>query len=223
MPSKTTVKARVSTRRSPASLRVSALSAEQVPLLDTAELAVPARPVHPSDAQRAFAALEGSLAQIAKPIGASRSSVDEWRKGASVPEDRYRRAIATHYGIPYAAWGDGGEPDAELDEADDGRSGDPLDEYRRAIRYVRRQLKSGALTARERAQLNDSYLRSVEKMLKLEQARAMLEDRTIREHVKWKRLKAEIIAALLPHPAAARDVEAAISRVLSDETDETAD
>src|SRR5512140_656430 len=90
---------------------------EPVSILSIDEL--PAATVRPSEAQRMFAALPGSLAQIAKPIDATRQSVDQWRKGACVPEDRYRRAIASHYGIPFGAWGlDEPEPDLD-DELDD--------------------------------------------------------------------------------------------------------
>jgi transcriptional regulator with XRE-family HTH domain len=185
------------------------------------------RPLRPSEAQRMFAALPGSLATIGKPLGATKQSVDQWRKGACVPEDRFRRAIASHYGIPFNAWGLD-EPDEQADDdTDDDELGeltaDPLDEYRRLIKIVRKQLARGALTARERAQLTDSYTRTLGQMSRLEREREMLEARTIRDHAKWKVLKNAIITALLPHPAAARDVEAAITRVLSDESDDAAD
>jgi hypothetical protein len=47
----------------------------------------------------------------------------------------------------------------------------------------------------------------------------MVEPRTIKEHVEWRRLKRLIIDALLPHPAASKAVEAAILRVLGEDAD----
>jgi hypothetical protein len=183
----------------------------------------PVRVLRPSEAQRMFAALPGSLATIGKPIGASKQSVDQWRRGACVPEDRFRRAIASHYGIPFNAWGldDGDDDESEIDDDEiEAEVADPLDEYRRLIKLVRKQLARGALTARERAQLTDSYTRTLAAMTRLEREREMLEARTIREHAKWKALKNAIITALLRHPEAARDVEGVITRILSDESDD---
>lgn len=168
----------------------------------------------------------GSLAQIGKAVGATKQSIAQWRDGLYVPDDRYRRALASHFGIPFSAWGagepEGDEPDdeLELDTADDedlDGTASALRDYERLIKLLRTQLGKGKLTPRERAQLTDAFSRALTQKTKLERDREMLEDRTIREHPKWQRLKKAIIEALLPHPAAARDVEAVVQRLLGEE------
>lgn len=170
--------------------------------------------------------IPGSLATIGKAVGATKQSIAQWRDGVYVPDDRYRRALASHYGIPFSAWGVDEPPDEpeEEEEADDeveGAEHSAMRDYERLIRLLRTQLKSVKLTPRERAQLTDAFSRALAQKTRLERDREMLEDRTIRDHPKWQRLKQAIITALLPHPAAARDVEAVITRLLGEE--ETAD
>jgi hypothetical protein len=89
-----------------------------------------------------------------------------------------------------------------------------LDDYNALLGQLRKQLARANLPSRERIQISDAFSRALAHKERLERSREMLESRTIKDHPRWKELKAAIISALLEHPAAARDVEAAITRVL---------
>lgn len=174
-----------------------------------------------TEGQRLLQLVTGSLQQIGESIGATKQAVALWRDGARVPEERWRRKLHAAFDIPPDAWGrvpGEAEPEPEP-EPDDGREPSALDDVARLLKILREQLRKPTLLARERAQLADAFARALAQKERLERAREMLEDRVIRDHPKWQRLKAVIIEALIPHPLAARDVEAAIARVLADEED----
>jgi transcriptional regulator with XRE-family HTH domain len=232
---KSSPKARVSSARASTSRASSAEPDLEADELDDEELddepapapeplRAPAKPIR-SEGQRMLLDVPGSLSQIGKAVGASKQSIAQWRDGLYVPDDRYRRALASHFGIPFSAWGAAEEPEPELeldDDTDDEElegTASALRDYERLIKLLRTQLKNGKLTPRERAQLTDAFSRALTQKTRLERDREMLEDRTIRDHPKWQRLKKAIIEALLPHPAAARDVEAAVQRILGEDGD----
>ena len=104
---------------------------------------------------------------------------------------------------------------AEDEPSDDARS--VLDDYDALLSQLRKQLSRQNLPSRERIQISDAFSRALAHKERLERSREMIEARTIKDHPKWKELKAAIIGALLEHPAAARDVEVAITRVLGEE------
>jgi hypothetical protein len=58
----------------------------------------------------------------------------------------------------------------------------------------------------ERLKLNDSLIRIVGLKHKLEQARELQEDRIVRSHPAWKRIRHAVLEALRPHPDALRAV-----------------
>ena len=175
-------------------------------------------PVIRNEGQRLLLGVPQSLQQVADVLGlGSKQSVAAWRKGEYVPEDRYRRALEAQYGIPFAAWGTSAAGTDEGDTDDDDTEHDPDADYKLLLRSLRRQLRGAGLTARERAQLTDAFSRALAAKARLAQQRELLEDRTIRDHAKWKRLRDAIIAALIKHPAAARDVEAEIRRLLGED------
>jgi transcriptional regulator with XRE-family HTH domain len=192
-----------------------------------------------TEAQRLLRELPGTLDAIGKPLGATKQSVSLWRAGR-IPDERFRRKIADVFGIPFDAWAIpptvGAEPDPAygegLDDDDEGAdelpapdavtaAGSAVRDYDRLIKGLRKQLEQGRVTPRERGQLTDAYSRALAQKARILREHAMLEDRTIRDHPKWQRLKGAIIAALLPHPAAARDVEAAITRLLGEDESES--
>jgi hypothetical protein len=183
-----------------------------------------AAPTIRTEGQRLLLAVPGTLELIGDSIGATRQAVLLWRQGARLPGPQWRRSIHERFGIPPEAWGRTplapGETLQPLrfdDGPGDGPEPSALDDVARLLRLLRRQLDQPGLLARERAQYADAFARALAQKERIERERAMLEDRTIREHPKWKRLRTAIIDALIPHPEAARDVEAAIARVLGQE------
>ena len=178
--------------------------------------------------------LPGSYAQIAKPIGAVKQAVSKWWHGQAVPDERYRRALATHYGIPWDAWTKhpaGHELEAEDDQDDEpndeqtelGAADDsPIADYLRLQRVLRKQLELPC-TPRERVQLADAFQRAVAAKVRYEREREMVETRIVRHHPKWQKFKRALAECLMKHPAAARDVGELISTMLGDELEEGLD
>lgn len=182
-----------------------------------------AKPVR-TEGQRLLQLVTGSLQTIGESIGATKQAVALWRDGARTPEEKWRRKLHALFDIPPDAWDRApGEASSVDTDDDDGRDISALEDVNRLIRLLREQLRRPGILARERVQLADAFARALAQKERLERAREMSEDRTIREHPKWQRLKATIIEALLPHPEAARAVEAAILRVLGEEESDAGD
>lgn len=169
-----------------------------------------------SEAQRQLINLPASVRMIAKAIGASHSAVGKWRLGHTKPEAPLRRKLQEKYGIPVAAWRalDGSDDDPEDDDRPETDTAALLD---RLIRTYTRELKRQDLTPREIGQFTDGLQRAVAQKVKIERDRELLEERIIRSHPRWRRLKRAIIDALLLHPEAARAVEAAIVRLIGED------
>jgi len=194
-------------------------------------------PTPANEGARLLCAVRGAVQLIADSIGASKQAVSTWRTGVRVPDEQWRRQLHAVHAIPLDAWdrpphstsgntSDTGTTDpGRTDPAPwfpiSGPGAEPsaLEDCTRLLALLRSQLNRPDLLGRERVQLGDAFARALTQKERLERAREMIEPRTIREHVEWQRLKRLIIAALLPHPAASKAVEAAILRVLGDEAD----
>jgi transcriptional regulator with XRE-family HTH domain len=173
-----------------------------------------------TEGQRLLRAVPGSLADIASRIGCgSRQSVAAWKNGSYVPDDKYRQLLAIHFGIPYTSWSPIGTDDTEEDDGSASAQGD----YEELLRGLRRQLRRGGLTPKEQLQFTEAIESIAWKKDRTDRDRELQEDRIIREHEKWKVLKAAIIRALVAHPAAARDVEAVLTQMLAEEQAEMND
>lgn len=184
-----------------------------------------------SEGARLLASARGTMQVIADAVGATKQAVSLWRTGARVPDEPARRKLHATLKIPLGAWDV--PPHATLNQADDdepppapwfpitGAGAEPsaLEDCTRLLALLRSQLNRHDLLGRERVQLGDAFARALTQKERLERAREMVEPRTIKEHVEWRRLKRLIIDALLPHPAASKAVEAAILRVLGEDAD----
>ena len=179
-----------------------------------------------TEGQRLLQLVPGTLNAIAAKVQASKPAVSTWRIGTRTPDIGARRRLWAAFEIPIEAWeclpGSLEVDDAELDgdqgdedEDDDEEGGaaheqSVLDHANRRLRILSKQIGKKGLTTRERIMLDDAYGKAVAARAKFLREQELLEDRIIREHPKWRALKAVIIAALVKHPAVAREVEAAI-------------
>lgn len=188
-----------------------------------------------TEGQRLLLALPGSVRQLADQLGGAVKfqSVHAWRTGDFLPSAKQRDKIGAVLGVPVSAWDQlprDALPPVDVDDdeadADDDQGGDELEgdgsgqslgqSYSQQIRELQKLLARRDLIGRDRLALNESLGKALERRRKYELQTEMLEDRTIRDHPTWQLLKQTIIDALLSHPAAARDVETAIERVLGD-------
>lgn len=178
-------------------------------------------PVVRSEGQRLLLAVQASLSEIGEQIGTHKVSVGEWRRGEKTPGPAMRAALEASYAIPRASWDLSparvGAPDGTVEyprtagRVDERAEGDrelsTLEECNALIRSTKRAAAEGeALLPSERVKLNDTLAKLLALRARLERENDMLEDRIVREHPLWQRIKRVTLAALVKHPAAARDL-----------------
>jgi transcriptional regulator with XRE-family HTH domain len=203
--------------------------AETVPKLGVAK-----KRTYVTEGHRLICELPQTVVGIAKRLAVNQPSVSQWRSGHIAPGVRMRDKIERTYKIPAASWDRvplgavPSQPDNDNDDVpdededrdtkpatdDDADSTDLDIQWRRLIKAINKQLLNPNILARERMALHEQLTKALEKRRRFQREREMLEDRTIREHPKWQRLKNELTDALLPFPEAARAVEAVIVRLL---------
>jgi hypothetical protein len=91
-----------------------------------------------------------------------------------------------------------------------GEDDDTLDIAKRQLLEVREALQAPGLADATRLKLLDTSAKLLVLRSRLERERELQEDRIVREHPEWKRLKTLILKALAPYPEAAAAVAEAI-------------
>lgn len=92
-------------------------------------------------------------------------------------------------------------------------SGTSLEEACALIQRIRVAASAPGLMRSELARLQDAETRAIALRAKLERDQELFEDRVVREHPFWARIRTAILDALRPHPEATRDVIAALDRI----------
>lgn len=175
-----------------------------------------------SEGQRLLLEQPGSHAEVAAAVGCSKQMVSYWRRGEKRPGRASRTKIAAVFGIDPSAWerapGASPAPAPPAPEAPAPRHrpapvGKPstLDEVEQQLSMLRELQRDDALLASERVRLADSVGKLLAIKARLERDQELLEDRVVRQHPFWARVKAAVLGALRPHPDAARDVAEALS------------
>lgn len=178
------------------------------------------------------------IGTIAAKCGVTQPYVSQWRMGYNRPGPKVQARLHELYGIEPAAWRmrpltEADVPptidDADASEPVDGveqtahpitplpRHASALDHVDHMLAQLSERMADKTISARESSQLLDQWRKLMSMRMQAEQRAALLEDATVRNHPKWKRLKGLIIDALLPYPDAARAVESAIQRAIGDE------
>lgn len=149
-----------------------------------------------SEGQRLLIERGGSLEDIALATGCSRQAALFWRSGAKVPSDATRERLREAFDIPVTAWGvkPGGKPPVAARESAP-PSGTPtsLEDCLALHRVIRRARNGENLTTAERVRLADTEARVLAIRQRLENEAQLLEDRFVRDHPAWQRLRAVII------------------------------
>jgi hypothetical protein len=155
-----------------------------------------------SEGQRLLLARGVTLEAIADATGCSRPAALNWRSGVKLPSDEARRRLATAFGIPAEAWGlvPGAAPTAPAKTSAPPPATPPstLAECLNLHASIRRARSVEGLTAAERVKLTDTETRLLALRHRLEREQELLEDRLVKEHPAWARLRRALVAAVAP-------------------------
>lgn len=165
-----------------------------------------------------FLAVTGSYAAIASEVGCkSPQTIGNWKAGVKTPNAEARARIEEAFGIPRQTWSlrPGGALDAAPLEVSQSIApiGNPstLEDCLALLTVIRRDRSQTGLMPGERVKLADAEARILGLRSRLEQAAEFAEARYVLEHPAWLRLRRVIVAALEPHPIAAKAVAEAIA------------
>ncbi len=174
-----------------------------------------------TEGQRLLRLVPGSLSEIAAAVRCqSKQSVLDWRNGRQVPGSRMRAALFGAYGIPAPAWD-------RMPQASNGKNGSSsstalapskasgpapstLQDCLTLLEVIRTARNQADLLPAERVKLADTEAKILALRHRLEKEAELLEDRIVREHPTWQRIKRVLGKVLAAHPAAAKAVGEAL-------------
>jgi transcriptional regulator with XRE-family HTH domain len=171
-----------------------------------------------TEGQRLLLELAGTEAELAARVGCGAAVVGHWRRGRRIPGEAHRHKLELLFGIPRRSWdvAAGAEvvPEPEPKVAEDAEpEADPaatLSIAKAQIDTILEALNDKTLTDGASAKLRDTLSKLLALRARLERDRDLLEDRVVREHPEWARVRAAILGALRPYPDAARAVAEAL-------------
>jgi transcriptional regulator with XRE-family HTH domain len=171
------------------------------------------RAVVRSEGQRLLIAVSGTLAHIASVTGVSPQAVSEWRLGKKSPSPSARGKLDEAFKIPRGAWSqlpEGMVPPESDDEParapSPGAAPSTLADCLRLLGRIQAALKRPNLLTSDLVRLTDTESKLLALRHRLEREADLMEDRLVREHPAWMRVKRELVRVLARHPAAMRDV-----------------
>lgn len=178
-----------------------------------------------TEGQRLLRLVPGSLSEIAAAVRCkSKQSVLDWRNGRQVPGSRMRATLWAVYRIPPETWG-------RMPQASNGKNGSSsatglrapakasgvapstLQDCLALLEVIRTARNQADLLPAERVKLADTEARILALRHRLEKEAELLEDRIVREHPTWQRLKRVLGKVLAAHPAAAKAVGDALQEM----------
>jgi transcriptional regulator with XRE-family HTH domain len=194
-----------------------------------------------SEGQRKLLDVDGTQEKIAEAIGAARQSLQDWRKGTRHPSERAVQRMYERFGIPVADWSKPWAlehlpasrlPPAKLaadiatiTSAPATNAGAPpppapppvsvnsTDNVLQLLAIIRADRAAPNLLPSEKVKLIDAESKLVKLLADLQARAELAEDRYVREHPAWQRVRNAIAEALKPHPAAATAVAEALDRL----------
>lgn len=169
-----------------------------------------------TEGQRLLCEVEATGPEIAERLATTKQTISHWRTGRSVPSPAQRAALQLAYGIPASAWdcvpaGDDDE-DEEAPPARPKRStkATTLEEVNAQIDQLLALQDEPGLVPSAKLKIADSMGKLLAIKARLERDAQLLEDRVVREHPRWRTIRAAILGALRPHPEALAAVHAAL-------------
>lgn len=172
-------------------------------------------PVLRSEGQRMLLHVSGSLLAIGQAVGVkSPQTVLKWRNGVSVPGPEVRAQMQVALGIPIQAWlRRPTEQQADEPQTEEQPVQSSLDECLDLLTVIRKDRNTPNLLPGERSKLVDAEARILKLRSDLELRAELSEDRYVREHPAWLRIRNELARVLAPFPDAARAVADALERL----------
>lgn len=159
--------------------------------------------------------VSGSLAAIAKRVGVkSPQTILRYRNGEKIPAPEVRAQMQIQLGIPIQAWTQ--RPAGSVDEPDINTEELPqtsLHECLELLTVIRRNRNQPNLLASESTKLIATEAGILKLRADLEMRAELSEDRYVREHPGWLRIRNEIARVLAQFPEAARAVADALERL----------
>lgn len=182
-----------------------------------------------TEGERQLRALPGSLADLAAKLGVKRQSVHSWKRGDKIPGPDGRVAIEAAFGIPVAAWSAApgtrladpaprAGPAAAPAPALSATAGLPaavtrstLEDCLITIAAIRKAAEVAKMPG-EIARLRDAETKALALRARLEREQELVEDRIVREHPAWRRLRAVFLKFVERHPESAREFAEELAR-----------
>ena len=170
-----------------------------------------------SEGQRQLLEISGTEDELAAQVGCSRAIIGHWRRGIRLPGVAARYKLELLFGIRPRAWDM--EPGCEVATAENSNSSsekikaddDTLEIARMQLLEIRQALKDPELTDAAQLKLRDTAAKLLILRSRLERDRELLEDRIVREHPEWLKMKAKMLKALKPYPEAATAIAEALA------------
>jgi hypothetical protein len=172
------------------------------------------KPEIKTEGQRLLLEVDGSESELAKQLGCGAAIIGHWKRGRRVPGGPARHKMSLLFSIPQRAWdvapGKVAAPSKPA-ATEKGRDDDILDITKTQIFEILESLDDDTLTKEVRARTRTDLTKLLALRARIEKDRELGEDRMVREHPEWARVKAAILKALKPFPEAA----AAVAKVLA--------
>jgi transcriptional regulator with XRE-family HTH domain len=152
-----------------------------------------------------------SLAAIADAAASSKQAVSNWRSGKKVPGAAARAQLEAAYAIPAASWGQKPVGRASsLPPARTSSSPPPpcalpttMQGVEELLRVVREDRRAAGMLPSERMKLVGEETRLLGLKHRLEREAELLEDRIVKQHPLWARIRTAIGDTLVRWPEAA--------------------
>lgn len=182
-----------------------------------------------SEGQRLLLEVPATSADIARGAAVTKWAACEWRRGTKSPGPVARAALWHAYGIPAHAWarvpmGTNAAPeptnghalaDDELTEQAAATTSSPssLHDTDALIAKLRRAASVKDLLPADIMKLADSEAKLLSLRHRMQRDQELLEDKIIREHPSWQRIRRTLAEVLAKHPLAAAEVAEALQRL----------
>lgn len=161
--------------------------------------------------------VQASLAAIGAAVGVSKQVVGAWRQGKKVPGAAARAQLEARYGIPAAAWTQ--RPNGARPSSAPPPSPPPADAPSSTMGRLDQLLglvRAGGtadLLPAERVKLAEAEAKLLSLRHRMEKESEILDERIVKEHPMWQKIKAAIGDTLVAWPDAARAVAAKLKEL----------